>query len=146
MDGQLRALVVGGSVHWVDPIVGVLRRSGRRIEHQWAGTTEQLATALDRGRWDVVLSDYELDGREGLSSLELVRRADRDVPFILVADAIGEEEVAAAFRAGASDFVLTSRLDRLSTAVFRAIEERLARQRAAAELERSELSFRVLLD
>src|SRR5262249_40235295 len=68
-------------------------------------------------------------------ALQMLRERERDVPFILVSGALGEEAAIESLKLGATDYVLKGRLDRLPAVVRRALrhaEER--RQRAAAEV------------
>lgn len=107
-----------------------LRRGGIDIEVErvWdrAKYLELLATEPD-----LVISDYNLPGFDGLSALELLRVRYHETPFILVSGAIGEELAVAAMRQGASDYLLKDRLTRLPTAVRTALEQvRLRREKA----------------
>lgn len=54
--------------------------------------TDALAT-VDAGRVDVVVSDYEMPGMDGLALLDAVRECDPDVAFVLFT-AGGDERVA----------------------------------------------------
>ncbi len=122
IEGPLRVLVVDSSAETVERIVVALGRSGTIVVHEQVATAEALARALERASWDVVLANCVLDDRAGLWPLELVRRAEPGLPVIVIADA--EEAVAEALRAGASDFVLKSRIDRLPAVVAQALGER----------------------
>ena len=85
--------------------------------------------ALERGGWNIVLSDYAVPGFDGLQAAELLHRSGSDVPFVLVTGTIGDEGAAAALRAGVTDYVLKDQLERLGPAVRRALEE--VRERTA---------------
>lgn len=94
-----------------------------------------LVAALERERWDIVISDFMLEGWTGMDALRLVREHDVDLPFILVSGAVGEETAVEAIKAGANDYLLKDRLGRLPTAVAHALEEahyRRERRRARA--------------
>jgi two-component system sensor histidine kinase/response regulator len=73
----------------------------------------------------VVLADYHLPTFDGLSALAIVRETCPDLPFIFVSGAVGEEFAIQALQAGATDYVLKSRLSRISPAVQRAVREYL---------------------
>lgn len=88
----------------------------------------------------LILSDFKLPGYDGLDALALARDVDAERPFIFVSGAIGEELAIETLRRGATDYVLKDRLDRLPSAVQRAVD--LATERArrrAAEAERDAL-------
>ena len=87
--------------------------------------------------WDVVVSDYNLPGFNGLVALEALKASGRDVPFILVSGEIGEETAVEAMRHGAADYLQKSHLARLVPALLHAVdaaETRRARDRADREL------------
>jgi signal transduction histidine kinase len=97
----------------------------------------EFLSALARGGWDVVLADYSLPTFDGATALALVRERCPDVPFIFVSGAIGEEVAIETLKAGATDYVLKHRLERLVPAVRRAlaeVRERAERRRLEGEL------------
>jgi len=82
------------------------------------------------GPWDVVLSDFNLPGFNGLRAQLLLQDSGLLVPFILVSGEIGEDTAVAAMRNGASDYLLKNNLARLAPAVEHAIaanRDRVAR-------------------
>ena len=90
---------------------------------------------------DIVLSDLSLPDFSGQRALELLRYGDADLPFIYVSATLGEEAAIEALRTGATDYILKQNPARLASAVRRALAEaaeRRARQRAQAELIRSQ--------
>jgi len=96
--------------------------------------------ALAGQDWDVVLSDFNLPGFNGLRAQQILRDSGKEVPFILVSGEIGEDTAVAAMRNGASDYLLKNNLARLAPAVEHAIDanrDRVARQLADRELAAS---------
>ena len=99
--------------------------------------------------WDLVLADYKLPQFDGLQALALFKDRGLDSPFILISGTIGEEAAVAAMKAGASDYVLKSRIAQLGPAVERGLRETLerrARMRAEAALRKSEEHLAALID
>lgn len=110
-------------------------------------TREDLERALAE-RPDLILSDYSMPGFNGDEAQALARRRCPDVPFMFVSGAIGEERAVERLKSGATDYVLKNRLDKLGTAVKRALREaddRRRRAEAETELRRlnAELEARV---
>jgi two-component system, cell cycle sensor histidine kinase and response regulator CckA len=115
-------------------------------------TPEELASAIERGAFDVIISDYRLPRLTAPEALALYRESGRDEPFLVCSGSIGETEAVELMRAGASDFFLKGNLARLGTALTRELREaenRRARRaaeeqhRASVEaLRRSEERFR----
>ncbi len=96
-----------------------------------AANRSEFTAALERGDFDLVLSDYSVPGFGGLAAAEVLHGRAPDVPFILVTGTIGDEGAAAALRVGVTDYVLKDRLERLGLAVRRAITEVRERRRRA---------------
>lgn len=86
-------------------------------------TEEQLREALAREKWNLVISDYNIPGFSPLTALGIVREASKHLPFIVVSGLVGEESVADMMKAGVEDFVIKSRLERLTPVVKRALRE-----------------------
>ena len=117
-----------------------LLRAGLRVDVLRVDSEAGLRDALATQEWDVVLSDFNLPGFNGLRAQEILRDSGKDLPFILVSGEIGEDTAVAAMRNGAADYLLKNNLSRLAPAVEHAIaaqQERLARARADRELAAS---------
>jgi PAS domain S-box-containing protein len=105
--------------------------------------------ALDRGGFDLILSDFTMPGFDGLQALELAREKRPEVPFLFVSGTIGEDAAIEAMKHGATDYVLKHRLMRLTPAVDRALREageRAECQRAEAAMRQSEHKYREVFE
>ncbi|HEY9249994.1 MAG TPA: PAS domain-containing protein, partial [Rariglobus sp.] len=115
----------------------------------YARNKSEFEAALHRESFDLVLSDFTLPGYDGSAALALVQELCPDVPFIFVSGTIGEDRAIESLKSGAVDYVLKSNLERLPSAVHRALHE--AQKHAAAEaaleaLRRSEERFREMAE
>lgn len=118
-----------------------LRRAGYALLYERVETAEAMAAALERQRWDVVLSDHDMPCFSAPAALQVVQRSGCDLPFIVVTGALGEEFAAGLMKAGAHDFIKKSNLARLVPAIERELHEaasREQRRRAEAALKASE--------
>ncbi len=111
-------------------------------------TEREFRTALDAGAHDLILSDYALPSFDGLAALDLAREANPDTPFIFISGVFGEETATETLKRGATDYVLKQRMNRLPSAIQRALKEageRRERKRAEerTKLLAAELSHRV---
>jgi len=101
-----------------------------RVRH--AASREQFQAALETDDFDLILSDYTLQGFDGLSALELARARCPGKPFIFLSGTIGEERAIEALKRGAVDYVIKDRPSRLVPAIrhalARAAEEQRLRQ------------------
>ena len=103
-------------------------------------SSEAFSSALSEGLVDLILADWSLPSFDGLSALAMARRIQPETPFILVSGTAGEEAAIEALKAGATDYVLKSRLSKLVPAAVRAVQEaqeRAQRKRVEAELRES---------
>ena len=84
--------------------------------------------------WELIIADYRLPEFDAPAALALLQDSGLDIPFIVVAGAIGEELAVAIMRSGARDYVIKDNLARLAPAVEREIREvRTRRERTQAE-------------
>jgi protein-histidine pros-kinase len=114
------------------------------------GDAAALHAALTSGQsWDVVLVDYVLPGFSAHEALRILRELGLDVPAIVVSGTVGEETAIECLKAGADDYVMKDRLERLGPVVARALSH-VAVRRRAAEAERalahSEAHFRTVFE
>jgi len=149
IDARLRVLIVEDMEADAMLAAEELRDAGHDIEWERVDTAPGLRNALCRARWDLVLSDHNMPGFDGLQALRIVREHDSGVPFIMVSGTIGEENAANVIRAGAAQLVLKHDLAQLAPAVERALREAEAhRARSVAEkrLRESEERYRALAE
>ena len=119
----------------------LLSGDGLACEIERVETREDFEAALDRGGFDLIISDFSLPMFDGISALAIARKKCPDVPFIFLSGAIGEETAVASLQAGATDYVVKQRLARLPAAVRRALreaEERAERKRLEDHLRQSQ--------
>jgi PAS domain S-box-containing protein len=112
-------------------------------------TREEFLAHVESPDFDIILSDYTLPSFDGLTALKLLVERKIDVPFILVSGILGEEAAIDSMKAGATDYVLKTRLSRLGPVVQRAINEQAERQkgrRAAADLKESDEQLRIIFE
>lgn len=112
-------------------------------------TRDDFLKALAEGVHDLVLSDFQLPGFNGLEALQLVHERAPDVPFIFLSGTIGEERAIEAVRAGAADYVIKDRMRRLPVAIQRAQRESAelrARRRTDEALAHEQYLLRMLME
>jgi PAS domain S-box-containing protein len=129
-------------------VAALLADEGLQCTIVRASTREQFVNALE-GHHDLILADFALPGFDGISAQRLALERRPDVPFMFVSGTMGEEVAIERLKEGATDYVLKQRLQRLPSAVRRAlIEARNWRERRDAEEEvrllNAELELRVI--
>jgi signal transduction histidine kinase/ActR/RegA family two-component response regulator len=78
---------------------------------------------------DLILSDMSLPDFDGIAAQQLAMWRWPLVPFLYVSGSMGEESAIERLRGGATDYVLKHRLEKLPTAVRRAVREAEDRRR-----------------
>jgi diguanylate cyclase (GGDEF)-like protein len=135
----LRVLLVEDSDVDVFLILRELRRGGYEPLSQQVRTHAELKAALQDVDWDMVITDHQLPGGDFALVLETIQGLGRELPVIIVAGSMGEDQVVAAMKMGAQDYILKDRLRKLVPAVQRellAAEGRRAQRLAADTIQR----------
>jgi diguanylate cyclase (GGDEF)-like protein/PAS domain S-box-containing protein len=125
-----------------------LRRGGVTFELLRVDRREDYERALAEFRPDLILSDFSMPTFDGMAALRLARERLGDIPFIFVSGTIGEDRAVEAMRAGATDYVLKDRLERLVPVTKRALQEaqeRRAARQAEQAFRESEERFRSVM-
>jgi two-component system cell cycle sensor histidine kinase/response regulator CckA len=139
MPKPLRALFVEDNENDALLVARALTRGGFEVSWERVETREGMAAALDRGPWDLIISDFRMPQFSASEAVALYRERGQDTPFILVSGTVGEKQAVDALKAGAHDFFLKHELTLLPPAVERELRE--AENRRAwreAEKEREE--------
>ena len=98
-----------------------LRHSGFDLTWDRVDTEAEYLAGLEKSP-AIILADYALPQFSGPRALDLLQQRGLSIPFIVVSGTIGEEAAAAVMKQGAADYVLKSRLNRLGSAVLRALQ------------------------
>ena len=125
---SLHILIVEDSEDDALLILRELRRSGYTPDAQRVYTAAAMRAALAERAWDIILSDYVLPGFGGLEALGIAKQSGLELPFILVSNKVSEETLVEAMRAGAADFLMKDRLDRLGLVVRRELADAATRR------------------
>lgn len=137
----LRALLVEDSPLDAELLARALDRGGFELTWARVDTGAAMEESLRKSAWDLILCDHAMPGFSAPEALELLKRHNMDVPFIIVSGYIEEETAVAAMKAGAHDYVMKDRLARLVPAVERELrdaEVRRARARSEEQLRRAQ--------
>ncbi|MBI5564734.1 MAG: response regulator [Chloroflexi bacterium] len=135
---RLRVLYLEDEPNDVDLVQVTLAEDGIACDITWVETRDAFVAALERGGFDLILSDKSLPSFDGLSALALAREIRPEVPFIFVSGTLGEEAAIESLKHGATDYVLKQRLTRVVPITRRALRnaaERAERQQRERELE-----------
>jgi DNA-binding NtrC family response regulator len=140
MNKPLRVLIIEDSEDDAFIFLRQLTKGGYEAVSERVDTRKAMITALDKQRWDVIISDYYMPHFSGLDALGLLKETGLDVPFIIVSGAIGEDIAVEAMKLGANDYVMKKNLARLVLSIERELREAAGRrERRRMEEERTNL-------
>ncbi len=138
----LRLLLVEDSEDDAALIESALREDGFVLETDRVWTADALRASLVSGSWDLLITEYVLQGLDGPGVLEILGESGLRIPAILVSGQIGEQAAVEAMRSGARDYVSKANLARLAPVVRRELEEMVSRRERRAAESKYEVAFR----
>ncbi|WP_340818494.1 PAS domain S-box protein [Methanolobus sp. WCC4] len=103
-----------------------IRESGITFETYVAGNEDEFLRGLYKFKPDIIISDYLLLEFDGMKALEITLTYDDTIPFMILTRSANEELIVDAMKAGANDYLLKERINRLPFAIKEAMEKRNA--------------------
>ncbi len=110
-------------------------------EFRRAYSEETFLKALEGFVPDIILSDYKLNGYDGLRALEYCTSRFPFIPFIIITGTLGPELAVKIIKEGASDFLLKGHLANLPMTMTRVLREAEKKKEAAKFQEERDLLF-----
>ncbi|MEA3446194.1 MAG: PAS domain S-box protein [Bacteroidota bacterium] len=145
MDKLLHVLILEDSPDDAELLIIELKKNGFNTKWKRVETKIEFEKSLQNEEWDIILSDYVMQGFTGIDALHIFKQSSIEIPFILVSGSIGEEPAVEAMRIGAHDYIMKDNIMRLGSAVKRELKDALIRrehQHAIDALRISEQEWR----
>jgi PAS domain S-box-containing protein len=149
MEKPIRLLIIDDSLDDALLLVRQLKKGGYNLTYEQVDTAEAMNDAIDNQRWDAIICDYSMPNFSMHAALDLYKKKQLDIPFIIVSGTISDETAVAAMKAGAHDYVIKDNLARLIPAMNRELHEtnvRHERRQAEYQLITSEEKYRTLFE
>jgi PAS domain S-box-containing protein len=149
MNAVLNVICLEDSPRDAEIMRELLTDAGYDLNMDCTAEEKEFVSFLRSRRYDIIISDFKLPGFDGFGALRWSVEICPDVPFICVSGSIGESLAVELLKKGAIDYVLKDRLERLPSAIQRALDEaseKKARQNAEKALYLSEEHFRSLFE
>jgi PAS domain S-box-containing protein len=100
-----------------------LKKGNIRFEKRLVDNKADFIRELTTFVPDIVLSDHSLPSFNSIEALKVIKEKGIKVPFILITSTISEEFAVEMMQAGANDYILKDRMQRLPGALLNAIEK-----------------------
>ncbi len=145
----LRLLIVDQSPDDTELAVTAIRKCGYMLKTQRVQDLAGMQAALDKGQWDVVISEFTLPHFSAQMAHDLLKKAGREPPFIILTRAISDNDLVAAMRSYAQDVVMKERVVKLAPVIereLRAADDRRRLHDATARVQESENKSRAVID
>lgn len=130
---SLRVLLIEDSEPDAALMMREIESHGYLPKYERVETEAQLRSAFLHP-WDIVLSDFRLPQLDAFYALDILKELALDIPFIVVSQAIGEDQAVQIMRSGASDYIMKSSLKRLVPAIERELRDAADRRSSAQKL------------
>ena len=148
-NATVHLLILDPSQNDAESLVSLLRNSGKATRAHRITSEEDLEETLKAGNWDLLLArDLEQEFSAD-DALAMIRRIDKDIPFILLTEQESRERTVAIMKAGAQDTVPFECTDLLVLVVNRelaALGERRRRRVLESHLREAEQRCQLLLE
>lgn len=127
----------------------IIKNSGINSTYFQTDNKVDFIEKLNKNKIDIILSDYSLPDYSGNEALDYISNNFPHIPFVFVSGTMGEETAIESLLNGATDYVLKNKLEKLPSAINRAIKEaKLEKEykEANEELIQSEKKYRTLIN
>lgn len=146
---ELRILHLEDDLFFAEMVEELLKSQGLRFRITRAPDWSAFEAALHDHPHDLILSDHNIPGGDGLKALSLCRRECPAVPFIFLSGELDERLAIDSLKNGAADYVLKSNISRFIPTVMRTLNsfrETAALRAAEARIRRDTANLHSLIE
>ena len=137
---KLKILILDDVVDDAELVVIELRKQDFQFDWHHEYSEKGFRKALESQTWDLIISDYMMQGFTGLDAIEIFNSFQLDIPFIIISGTVGEEIAVETMRQGAHDYIMKDNLARLGEAIRRELRD--AEVRVSHKTIKKDLHFR----
>ncbi|WP_166264201.1 EAL domain-containing response regulator [Marinobacter caseinilyticus] len=148
-NATVHLLILDPSQNDAETLISLLRNAGHATRAHRVTSQEDLEEAIKTSNWDLLLArDVEQEFKPE-DALGMIRRLDKDIPFILLTEDFGRDRTVAFMKAGAQDTVPFGYSDLVILTAKRelaALDERRKRRTLESHLREAEQRCQLLLE
>jgi PAS domain S-box-containing protein len=141
---SLRVLIIEDSEDDALLIIRDLKKGGYNPVYERVETAAAMKKALQEKQWDIILCDYKLPKFNAPSAIEVLKKANIDIPLIIVSGVIGEDVAIECMRLGAQDYIMKGNLSRLCPVIARELKEAEVKNRQRQIESQREIALEAL--
>ena len=148
-DQSLRVLIIEDSEDDASLVLRALKKGGYNPVYERVETAAAMKKALKEKQWDIILCDYSLPKFNAPSAIAVLKKANVDIPIIIISGSIGEKTAIECMRLGAKDYFMKGKLSRLCPAIAKELEDAKTRNKEKhmeEKLRREEHRFRSFVE
>ena len=148
-DELVRCIVIHDDVNEVETTLNALRAAGLGVRHQLIESQDDLESALENQRWDIILAKPRSNDIEITKLAEILKSAEKDIPLIALADCSDEGAFINLMNGGVRDVVSPKMTKRLQLVVTRELSDLTVRRKwrkSETTARESEKRCRILID
>lgn len=151
MKAKIRVLHIDDSIHDRKLVKDALLNEHDGFEVVEADDREKFIQHLNEKDFDIILSDFNILGFDGLEVIQIVKEKYPNMPVIIITGTGSEEIAIQAIKLGAADYVIksVSHIRGLAHSIELVLENKKnqkARKKALAALSRSEEKYRKIFE
>lgn len=123
--------------------------NGEQFDCMRVNTEPAFLKALESYTPDLIISEYFMQSFDGMKALDISKKRDKNLPFIMLASIKNESDAVACMKAGADDYVVEDHLPRLPFAISEALaksKERYEKEKDIQLLCESEEKYRIIFN
>ena len=122
MKDKLRILIAEEQSAGVELLTGELQTVLPDFSTIIITKNKELADVIDSFKPDLILAEYKMPMFDGLKALEISKKINPSIPFIILNDVVNENLTVLSVKAGADDFVSKEHIKRLGPSVLKALD------------------------
>jgi len=117
MEKELKILLLEDNYLDAELLMKTLTKADMKYDLHLVESKDHFINELDVFNPDVIVSDFSLPSLNSLEALDIARKKNSDIPFILVTGSVSEEFAVDCIRAGVDDYILKTSLVRLPSSI-----------------------------
>jgi len=146
---KIKILIAEDSEDDAKLLIRIIKEDGLDPVYKRIDSLRAMKAALNKEEWNIILSDYSMSKFSALDALDLLKKNNSEIPFIIVSGIVGEGIAVKTMKKGANDYLTKDNLVRLVPSIKRELQEtemKRERREAMRELVESEKRFKELAE